>query len=445
MTSHSDSRPWLLSLAAAVILTVAALSTPQTSAASAPTATSLTAEAVATGIRVSWTTPDTSGSDVVGTLDSFDIMRSDGRAGEWNQVGTAVADEVEFVDSSGYIDGRFPAYSRHRYRVVAVYVTDADEEVRSETQEDDWVEIRAPVYRDASNLKAVLTSAGVSLTWTAPEAYDEEDRPTLTGYVISSSSSASNVQTFSLESDVLEYTLEWQPDGGYKVFAIWGVFESASVPFPETTESTDDSPWRPPTDVGGSAEQRGLRVTWTSPYPSGATVPGRLTGYEVQRKNADGDFETVGEDIARNTRNWLDTDAGDGFVSGQSRVYRVIATYQNEDEEDRESAPSAEGTIVVPTFAAPTGLEYSTQTASGDGELTYTISWTAPTLSWESSLPALSGYQLVITVDDVATTEQPSAEDTSHDHDEASDASVSYELTALYGIYSAPPVMLSTD
>lgn len=445
MTAHRDFRSWLPFLAAAVILTFAALTIPPTSAASAPAATDLTAEAVATGIRVSWTTPDTSGSDVVGTLESFDIMRSDGRAGAWNQIGTAVSDEVEFVDGSGYIDGRFPAYSRHRYRVVAVYATDADEEVRSETQEDDWVEIRAPAYRDASNLKAVLTSAGVRLTWTAPEAYDDENQPTLTGFKLGSSSSASNVQTFILESDVSEYLLDWQPDGGYKIFAIWGVFESASVPFPETTESTEDSPWRPPTDIGGSAEQLGLRVTWKSPYPSGTTVPGRLTGYEVQRKNSDGDFETVGEEIARNTRNWLDTDAGDGFASGQSHVYRVLATYQNEDGEERESAPSAEGTIVVPTFAAPTGLEYSTQAASVDGELTYTLSWTAPTLSWESSLPALSGYQLVITVNSVETTEQPAAEDTSHDHDEASDASVSYELTALYGVYTAPPVALSTD
>lgn len=435
-------RWWLLLMGASLILMLSLLTLPRSGAAVAPPVTDLAAQAVNTGFQITWTSPDTSFSDIVGTLDRFEIERRNVASEDWTVLGSVDAETTAYLDANGESAGRFKENSTYHYRVFAIYVTDDEQEVRSDTIDQDWVQVSAPNFPDARDLDAVLHSTGVTLSWVTPGSDNEDDNSPLSGYIIRVKDNDLVVQrTESLDAEATEWTTDWEAGAVYELIAIWGIYVTEGSHFPGLVESTTDSPWRSPGAVSGTVSQSGLLLAWTEPYPSGTTVPGRLTGYQIQRRQTDGVFETLPWDIARDTLTWLDESPEDGFfVSDTTYVYRVVALYQNENGQGRESAPSEAGSIPVPTIAGPTGLEASSEASSTVGQTTHTLSWTAPSLSWSATLPALTGYRMVVSVDGVETTLNPAAQATSKSHDAAAGASVSYELSAKYYIFSSAPV-----
>lgn len=440
-------RLWLLLMGASLILMLSFLTLQRSGAAVAPPVTDLAVQAVSTGFQVTWTSPDTSFSDIVGTLDRFEIERREISTEDWTVLGSVDAESTAYLDANGDSSGRFKENATYHFRVFAIYVIDDDQEVRSDTNESDWVLVSAPNFPDARDLDAVLHSTGVTLSWTTPGSDNENDNSPLSGYIIRVKDKDLVVQrTESLNADATEWSTDWAADTFYELIAIWGIYETAGSHFPGLVESTTDSPWRSPGAVSGTVSRSGLLLAWTAPYPSGTTVPGRLTGFQLQRRQSDGSYWTLPWDISRDTLTWLDESPEDGFfVSDTTYVYRVVALYQNEQGQERESAPSEEASIPVPTIAGPTGLESSTQAATTAGELTYTLSWVAPSLSWSANLPALSGYLLRVTVNGVEKTLRPSVQATSKDHDETAGASITYELNAHYGVFSSAPATLSVE
>lgn len=426
------------SLCLLLILLIVVLTAPSAGASSAPAPTDLGGQAVATGVQVTWTAPDTSGDDVVGDLVSYEIRRRYGDTVDWTLVGVADSDDTEFIDTTGHTDGVFSAGQAFQYRVVAEYKDDDDVEYQSATSVGDWVTIWVHQPPQPRNLSAELTEEGhARLSWDAPETPTGDNQPTLTGYRIVISRWSQT--TMFLDSDTTEYTdVDYSASAIYRIRSVWGIFESRNSTFSEVEEA---QVYQAPRSPEADAVANGLSVSWEAPVITDASTQPSPTGYEVERKVGDGEFETVAEDIDSDTLSYLDTDpeGSDWFVSGEAYRYRVKAVYQTSGGEERTGVASGTASVIVPIFPQPRNLSVTIATGAS-AKFSHSLSWSPPDLSWLADFPTLSGYELDIVIDETESSASIAAEDNSYAHNADTEKSVRYSLAAIYGIYSTSAV-----
>ena len=212
------------------LVTASAVFMSTAQGATRPKPTDLQGEAVSTGLKIWWTAPDTSGTDVVGTLVGYVVQR---RYGDPQYVALAkdvAADTTEYIDTSGGSTGSFIARQAYQYRVKAIYET-ADGTIRK-SGGSDHVTVWVPAYLSPSNFAVTFGTDGATLTWDEPTISWSSGRAALTGYEIEA---ITNLQTqrISVGSDLNTYvdedaTVSPQGYGStyYKIAAVYGVFRT---------------------------------------------------------------------------------------------------------------------------------------------------------------------------------------------------------------------------
>ncbi len=223
-----------LAMLAALAIT---LSVAPARATDTPMPTDLEGGRASTGLKVSWSPPDTSESSY--TLVGYGIQRKDFVSSEYITLVEHTGDtETSYIDSSGDPDeeDKFIGGRAYGYRLRAIY-EDADETLHY----SDWtthVVVHVPRYPKPTNLAVADTSeedepATYELTWTAPTLSWSEDAAALSGYKVTVVGEIPQLVVH-LDSDVTSYLHNPSEEREYiyQVAAHFGVFESAQAYYP---------------------------------------------------------------------------------------------------------------------------------------------------------------------------------------------------------------------
>ena len=189
-----------------------------------------------------------------------------------------------------------------------------------------------------------------------------------------------------------------------------------------------------PSGVEVSVVSTGLKITWDAPDTSGATLPGQLLSYKVERRpGTANDWAVLEEDTESTVTSYTDTggDINGRFITGRLYFYRVSAIYDDGNDGTVTSEASDHDSEHGPEYPEPLDLA---REATDDG---VKLTWTAPDLSEHgSSLASHSGYVLWTSTRDGNTVVSLDDDDTSYTHTDG-DWKATYHMIAVYGVFES--------
>ena len=339
----------------------------------------LTAEAVDSGVNLSWTAPAEDADSVTG----YEILRAVGDG----ELATLAADTgftaTRYTDVTATQSG-----TSYTYKVKAIRGED-----RSQASGEAQVQLPNDADDQApSGLSAALAEGGgVALTWTAPA----EDADGVTGYKVLRAVGDGEFATLvdDTGSTATSYTDATATDAGetyaYQVKAIRGDDRSeasgqAQVQVPH--DAVDLAPTgltavvlTASLVVVGEKESTpttSVRLSWTAP----AEDAGSVTGYEILRAVGEGDMATLVDDTGNAATTYTDTTATE---AGETYAYKVKAIRG----EDRSQA-SGRAQVQLPHDAVDLAPSDLTAEAVDSG---VSLSWTAPAEDADS----VTGYEVL--------------------------------------------------
>ena len=394
-----------------------------------PAPTSVQGEAVSTGLQISWATPEAPSDTTVGTLVGYQIER----APKHGYLSTLIEDtettDTSYTDTSGDTSGRFTAGHRWYYQVLGIY--EAEDGTRTSTAASDDVAISVPNVPQATSLERSNDDDGVHLTWNAPSlSWSQGFAPSFSGIEVTVIDE--DTQTVvELATDDLNYT---DADGTnatrYELTAVYGVFETPSSAFP-SPPLLDLTP--PPTGLASEIVTTGVKITWMSPNESFDYVTATVVGYRIQRVPPHtAELETVVRNSGNTDTEYTDTAGGhNGTFGPLSLLYRVMAIYEDEDDNMVVSDPSDYFRVDLPSYARP---ESTTRVNNADGGVD--VGWDAPEENDFPNSQDLTGYELAFHHNRTYTVVSLGTDDTSYHHSVGT-ASTNYLVYAIYGAFSS--------
>ena len=320
------------------------------------------------GIRLSWSRPDTNGSNII----DYTIQRKHG-SGSFAHLTTRTGAAIRYTDT-GLTPGTAYTYQiRARNSKGNGPWSDAASATTDATAPSKITDLSAtndPVY-----------ALDIDLSWTAPAS----NGANITGYHLqrkAGSGSYTSVST-SIAAGETSYEDKSLTPGTtytYQIRAVnsagnaaWSNEDSATLAAAAPARITDLSATKDATN--GSSE---IDLTWSKPADHGSAI----TGYTLQRKSGSGNYADVSDSIAASATSYSDT----GLTRATTYTYRIRAknsvtgnaTWSNEPSETTDAIPPA----------AITDLSATKDATNGDTEID--LSWTAP----NNGGAAITGYTL---------------------------------------------------